>query len=175
LTNQNRQHQLYRICNYSFTVYLIMLTETKPIVHQIRGWLVNNKLICRRNQSWYHPAICLGLKKPTEKTVRIYSLHAKIGIHDLKNTKLACYQFNCDISVGLAACIIDLKMVYYSYFHSIMNYGLIFWGNSSYRNNIFRLQKRIIRIIMDASSWNSEVSTTLSRIPSSMENTSITT
>ena len=23
-----------------------------------------------------------------------------------------------------------LNMVYYVYFHSIMNYGLIFWGNS---------------------------------------------
>jgi len=35
----------------------------------------------------------------------------------------------------------SLKMVYYSYFHSIMTYGLIFWGNSHYSNIIFRLQK----------------------------------
>ena len=41
-----------------------------------------------------------------------------------------------------------LMMIYYSYFHSIMNYGLIFWGNSSYSNSIFKLQNRIIRIIM---------------------------
>jgi hypothetical protein len=41
-----------------------------------------------------------------------------------------------------------LKMVYYSYFHSIMTYGLIFWGNSYYSNIIFRLQKRTIRIIV---------------------------
>jgi hypothetical protein len=40
----------------------------------------------------------------------------------------------------------SLRMVYYSYFHSIMTYGLIFWGNSHYSNIIFRLQKRIIRI-----------------------------
>jgi hypothetical protein len=40
-----------------------------------------------------------------------------------------------------------LKMVYYSYFHS-MTYGLIFWGNSHYSNIIFRLQKRMIRIIV---------------------------
>jgi len=39
-------------------------------------------------------------------------------------------------------------MVYYSYFHSVMTYGLIFWENSRHGNTIFRLQKRIIRIIV---------------------------
>ena len=33
----------------------------------------------------------------------------------------------------------SLKIVYYSYFHSIMIYGLIFWGNSHYSNIVFRL------------------------------------
>jgi len=42
----------------------------------------------------------------------------------------------------------SLKMVYYSYFHSVMTYGLIFWGNAHHSNIIFRLQKRIIRIIV---------------------------
>jgi len=42
----------------------------------------------------------------------------------------------------------SLKMIYYSYFHSIMTYGIILGGNSRYRNTIFRLQKKIITIIM---------------------------
>jgi hypothetical protein len=42
----------------------------------------------------------------------------------------------------------SLKVVYYSYFHSIMTYGLIFCGNSYYSNTTFRLQKRTIRIIV---------------------------
>jgi len=46
----------------------------------------------------------------------------------------------------------SLQMVYYSHFQSIMTYEIIFWGNSSYSLNIFRLQKRIIRNIMDARS-----------------------
>jgi hypothetical protein len=29
-----------------------------------------------------------------------------------------------------------------------MTYGIIFWGNSTYNDNIFRLQKRITGIIM---------------------------
>jgi hypothetical protein len=42
----------------------------------------------------------------------------------------------------------SLKMLYYSYFHSVITYGLIFWGNSHYSNIIFRLKKkRIIGII----------------------------
>jgi len=41
-----------------------------------------------------------------------------------------------------------LKLVYHSYFHSLTNYGLTFWRNSSYSNSTFKLQKRIIRIIV---------------------------
>jgi len=43
-------------------------------------------------------------------------------------------------------------MVYYAYFHSIINYGLIFWGNSSHIAKIFRIQKYIIRIITECRS-----------------------
>jgi hypothetical protein len=46
----------------------------------------------------------------------------------------------------------SLQMVYYSYFQSVMTYEIIFWGNSLYNFNIFILQKRIIRSIMDARS-----------------------
>jgi hypothetical protein len=40
-----------------------------------------------------------------------------------------------------------LKVIYYSHFHSIMSYGIIFWGHSSLSIRVFRLQKRIIRIM----------------------------
>jgi hypothetical protein len=48
-----------------------------------------------------------------------------------------------------------LLMVYHAYFHSIMNYGIIFWGNSSHNINIFRLQKKVIRIITNTRNRNS--------------------
>ena len=40
-----------------------------------------------------------------------------------------------------------LKIIYHSLFHSVMSYGIIFWGNSSHSSVIFKMQKRIIRII----------------------------
>jgi len=43
---------------------------------------------------------------------------------------------------------ITLKMIYYSYFHSVMTYGLLFWGNSPDSIKIFRLPKVIIRIMI---------------------------
>jgi hypothetical protein len=43
-------------------------------------------------------------------------------------------------------------VVYYSYFHSIMSYRIIFWGTSQYSINIFKIQKRAIRIITNSGS-----------------------
>jgi len=43
-----------------------------------------------------------------------------------------------------------LRTIYFSYFHSILSYGIIFWGNTAYSSDIFKIQKRIIRIMMNA-------------------------
>lgn len=39
------------------------------------------------------------------------------------------------------------RIVYYSYFHSLMSYGLLLWGNAADANSIFLLQKRAVRAI----------------------------
>jgi len=47
-----------------------------------------------------------------------------------------------------------LRMVYFSYVHSVLSYGIIFWGNSHLYiiNNVFKIQKRIISIISKSGS-----------------------
>jgi hypothetical protein len=45
-----------------------------------------------------------------------------------------------------------LKMVYFSYAHYLLTYGIIFWGNSTHSKVIFKIQKRIIRIMTDSGS-----------------------
>jgi len=40
-----------------------------------------------------------------------------------------------------------LKIINFVHIHSIMSYGIIFWGNSPSAKKIFLLQKQIIRII----------------------------
>jgi len=46
-------------------------------------------------------------------------------------------------------------MIYLSYVHSVMSYGIIFWGNSYNSSSIFKIQKRIIRIITNTGSCDS--------------------
>jgi len=43
-----------------------------------------------------------------------------------------------------------LRSTYFSYAHSIMSYGLIFWWNSTDSNDIFKIQTRLIRIITNS-------------------------
>jgi len=40
-----------------------------------------------------------------------------------------------------------LRMVYFAYIHSIISYGIILGGNQPYSDEIFKIQKRVIRII----------------------------
>jgi hypothetical protein len=44
----------------------------------------------------------------------------------------------------------EMKMIYYSYVHSVISYGIMFCGNSHLSDNISKIQKRIIRIITNA-------------------------
>jgi hypothetical protein len=41
----------------------------------------------------------------------------------------------------------SLKMIYSSLFHSVLSHGIIFWGLSSSSNKLFKLQKRVVRIM----------------------------
>ena len=40
-----------------------------------------------------------------------------------------------------------LRVIYFSHIHSIISYGVIFWGSSSYVNKVFILQNKVIKIV----------------------------
>ena len=43
-----------------------------------------------------------------------------------------------------------LRMVYFAYIHSVMSFGIFFWENQPYSEKIFKIQKRVIRIITNS-------------------------
>jgi len=59
----------------------------------------------------------------------------------------ACYAMT---SVVCISNINTFKSVYCACFHSVIKYGIILWGNSSKRGEMFTLQKKIIRIVAGA-------------------------
>ena len=64
--------------------------------------------------------------------------------HIIPKLSTACYIMR---SIKPYVSINIFNMVNYSYFHSIMAYGLLFWGNSSHSIKAFRMQKYIICIM----------------------------
>jgi hypothetical protein len=43
-----------------------------------------------------------------------------------------------------------IRLIYFSHFHSVLSYGIIFWSNSVHSKYIFRIQKRTIRVITNS-------------------------
>jgi hypothetical protein len=63
-------------------------------------------------------------------------------------SKTACYVLRV---LKPTLTIQNLKIIYFAYFHSIMSYGIMFWGNSTESYEIFKLQRRAIRTITNTS------------------------
>jgi hypothetical protein len=40
-----------------------------------------------------------------------------------------------------------VRLVNFAYFHSIMMYEAVFWGNSTYGRKVFNVQKKTVRIM----------------------------
>jgi hypothetical protein len=104
-----------------------------------------------------HSTLRFGYKeKCTKETANTKFLGLQIDNHlNRKNhieqtiPKLsgACYAITFIVHI----CNINtLKSIYYAYVHSVIKYGIIFWGNSSNGGKTFTLQKKIIRLMADA-------------------------
>jgi len=62
----------------------------------------------------------------------------------------------------------NLRMVYFTYIHSIKSYGIFFGGNQPYSDKIFKIQKRVIKFITNSRMRDSyrELSKKLETLPS---------
>jgi hypothetical protein len=60
------------------------------------------------------------------------------------NLNKACYMIKSlrDVTTPMV-----IRSIYFAHFHTHLNYGLIFWGGGAKGKTIFKLQKRVIRII----------------------------
>jgi len=116
-------------------------------------WLVLHNRMWRKLEHWKkEPWICLiinyGIRHIFEELDIDSSLSREHHFHQMMN-KLSRASY--PIRYAKHFMFQDtIRKIYFWYLHSILSYDIIFWCNSAYSCNIFRIQKRIIRIIMNA-------------------------
>jgi hypothetical protein len=81
-----------------------------------------------------------------------YGLLAGILWQSVWWQKSACYALR---NIKYIVPLDTLKLIYFAHIHSTLNYGIIFWGNSPHSVKVFKMQKRIIRIITNSGNRDS--------------------
>ena len=117
-----------------YTIDRRLATEVTVICMKYLRFYVRVSQQCLWNMlcpgMWYH---VFSLKLSCIMDLQLY--HASLqNIHTSRN-------MDCIMSLE------TLRMVYFAHIHSIISYGIIFWGNQPYSDKIFGIQKRVIRII----------------------------
>jgi hypothetical protein len=62
----------------------------------------------------------------------------------ISKLSVACYAIR---NIKYIVSIETLRLIYFAHVHSIMSYGIIFWGSSSKGQKVFIMQKRTVRVI----------------------------
>jgi hypothetical protein len=111
--------------------------DHKHIMYEI--WSVSKKLQMAGNYDWFYDDIMIDGALTWKNHIDLL----------IKKLSKACYVIrNVKPYMSPSA----LKAIYYSFFHSLMSYGIIFWGNSSHSYTIFLLQKKAIRTMLGCGS-----------------------
>jgi len=112
-------------------VFFKFVTKKNQLVDTQIFW--GNKYITN-----IHSTRFLGLNTDTSLSWK-YIRELKSKLNQAHNTIRSIKPFLCLGVIGI---------IYFSYVHSVLSYGKIFWGNSSYSKSIFKIQKRMLCVIM---------------------------
>jgi hypothetical protein len=117
--------------NFTKTLYL----EFRPSKHHTTNIQIhhNNEYITNVTQTNF-------LRLTLDDTL-MWKQHIDLLIKKMSSMSYALNQVKYTFPIE------TLKLIYYAHVHSIMSYGVICWGNSPSAKKVFRLRKKIIRII----------------------------
>jgi hypothetical protein len=134
------------------------------ILHHISKWFKINQLVLNTNKTY--TVKFLSYKAPiyplhliyADKTLSVTDTIKFLGLHLdshlswkshtnvlLKKLSSVCYVMR---KISYILNIDTLRIIYFAHFQSLINYGIIVWGSSSTMQNVFLIQKRIIRIML---------------------------
>lgn len=98
-----------------------------------------------------------------ESTIIPYSSSVKfLGVWMDENLKWSVHLHNLEMKLSKicfalrilvkASSVESARTMYFAYFHSVLTYGIMVWGNSTKASQIFKLQKRAIAQVSQRSS-----------------------
>ena len=140
----------------------------KETINQLLDWFNQNQLIINKQETvamYFHHIQNKNYECPSIKLDNHeiqYKQHSKFlgvwlddnlkwftHIQDLsKRLSKLCFAL---FLVRRVSSLESTRAVYFAYFHSILKYGIIFWGNAPYFQLVFKVQKRAIRTMMQVS------------------------
>ncbi|PNF22171.1 hypothetical protein B7P43_G05759 [Cryptotermes secundus] len=140
-------------------------SKVEETVKKLSEWFERNRLIINKEKTIaisFHQLQNLHFQCPPIKfhdTSIKYSEYSKfLGVWLDKNLRWSMHTQElakklCKICFGLRVVkrvsgLESVRTLYYAYFHSLLSYGILFWGNSPNAKLIFKLQKRAIRAMM---------------------------
>ena len=114
-----------------------------------RQWLDSNRLVLNENKT---VNMVFSLKSGIEiGTAKFLGVHVDSRlIWADHGSALACRLASSAYLLRILSQYLSrttLRMAYFSFFHSLMSYGLIAWGHSASRHRIFGLQRRAVRVV----------------------------
>lgn len=134
------------------------------LMSQITNWFQKNKLIINKEKTVFmnFQSSPLVQKSDTipylDNTLLNSVTETKVlGIWVQENLKWDCHVKELEKKLSRACYALRVLnksaskstviQAYYAYFHALLRYGVIFWGNSATSIKIFRMQKRAVRAI----------------------------
>jgi hypothetical protein len=119
--------------NLNKTYYMQFLSKTNFAIKAQKGYKINQRTsVCHTN--------FLGL---TLDNTLSWKPHIDYLTSKLNSAFYIIRSLRSFLPLG------TLRMIYFSSVHTVISYGIIFWGNSSHSNTIFKLLKRLIRIMVN--------------------------
>jgi hypothetical protein len=146
----------------------VSLRNTLETLSNLENWFSDNSLVLNMTKTnainfslgrsdGTDPVRCALIQKEIELTDswRFLGVTVDKGLQWNPHIDQLCSRLNSAIyaikKIKDICGITTAKSVYYAYFHSIMSYGVMFWGMGSGMKRVFILQKRAVRTLLGMS------------------------
>ena len=142
----------------------ILNKKVKEVMQQLSSWFYSNKLVINtdkttaisihawQNKSNLKPEIVfqdmdIKYKNETKFLGLYFTEDVKWDVHIKHVSNILNKNYYVIQSLKTVTIINTLRSIYFANFHSHLRYGILFWGSDSQSTKVFKLQKKVVRLI----------------------------